>query len=99
LVRFNEIDLSNWFSSCYVDSLYFTKWIMNASLVYCRIKHAIILDDPYDDPAGLAELVLDKSLAQKPPAEVMTKYFVFIYGPKGLKDGLDYFMARQSDVF
>jgi hypothetical protein len=40
---------------------------MNASLVCCRIKHAIILDDPFDDPAGLAGLVLDKSSELKPP--------------------------------
>ena len=72
---------------------------MNASLVWGRIKHAIILEDPFDDPAGLAELVPDKSPKLKPPAEVMTNYFVFISEPKGLRDGLDYIMARQSDMF
>ncbi|KAG0606259.1 hypothetical protein M758_9G126200 [Ceratodon purpureus] len=34
-----------------------------------RIKHAIIIDDPFDDPAGLAELIPDKSPELKPPAE------------------------------
>jgi hypothetical protein len=45
---------------------------MNAFLVWGRIKHAIILEDPFDDPAGLAELVPDKSPELKPPAEVIT---------------------------
>lgn len=47
-------------------------------MVWSRIKRAIILDDPFDDPAGLAELIPDKSPELKPPAEVMTFYFVFI---------------------
>lgn len=34
-----------------------------------RIKHTIILDDPFDDPAGLADLIPEKSPELKPPAD------------------------------
>lgn len=47
-------------------------------MVWGRIKHAIILDDPFDDPAGLADLIPDKSPELKPPAEVMTCHFLLI---------------------
>lgn len=41
-----------------------------------RIKHTIIIEDPFDDPAGLADLIPDKSPELRPPAEVMTNHFV-----------------------
>eukprot|EP00850_Spirogloea_muscicola_P015838 SM000125S26043 [mRNA] locus=s125:148:4853:+ [translate_table: standard] len=34
-----------------------------------RIKHTHVLDDPFDDPPQLAELIPDKSPELKPPAE------------------------------
>lgn len=40
--------------------------------MWSRIKHTTILDDPFDDPAGLADLIPDKSPELKPPAEVNT---------------------------
>ncbi|CAK9220703.1 unnamed protein product [Sphagnum troendelagicum] len=33
-----------------------------------RIKHTHILDDPFDDPAGLAEMIPDRSPELKPPS-------------------------------
>lgn len=39
-------------------------------MAWNRIKHSIILEDPFDDPAGLADLIPDKSPELKPPAEV-----------------------------
>ena len=41
-------------------------------MMWSRIKHTTILDDPFDDPAGLADLIPDKSPELKPPAEVNT---------------------------
>lgn len=46
--------------------MYFTDWV-----AWGRIKHTIILDDPFDDPAGLADLIPEKSPELKPPADVM----------------------------
>jgi hypothetical protein len=38
--------------------------------ILCRIKHTHILDDPFDDPAGLAEMIPDRSPELKPPSAV-----------------------------
>lgn len=42
------------------------------AMMWSRIKHTTILDDPFDDPAGLADLIPDKSPELRPPAEVNT---------------------------
>lgn len=36
-----------------------------------RIKHTYILDDPFEDPTQLAELIPDSSPEGKPKDEVM----------------------------
>jgi peptidyl-prolyl cis-trans isomerase-like 4 len=36
-----------------------------------RIKHAYILDDPFDDPSQLAELIPEASPEGKPKDEVL----------------------------
>lgn len=38
-----------------------------------RIKHTYILDDPFDDPSQLAELIPDASPEGKPKDEVMAE--------------------------
>lgn len=50
-------------------------------IMWSRIKHTTVLDDPFDDPAGLADLIPDKSPELKPPAEVniVTDFMFVIY--------------------
>lgn len=41
-------------------------------IVLSRIRHTYILDDPFDDPPQLAELIPDASPEGKPKDEVLT---------------------------
>jgi hypothetical protein len=47
-------------------------WIVTcAHCLLIRIKHAYILDDPFDDPPQLAELIPEASPEGKPKDEVL----------------------------
>lgn len=41
-----------------------------------RIKHTYIIDDPFEDPVQLADLIPDSSPVLKPPAEVSVFTFI-----------------------
>lgn len=42
-----------------------------------RIKHTFILEDPFDDPAGLAELIPDASpITERPDTEVFSPTYL-----------------------
>lgn len=43
-----------------------------------RIKHTYILDDPFDDPPQIADLIPDASPEGKPKDEVMTRLQILI---------------------
>ena len=56
-------------AGCLID------WAMSQIISWIwlsRIKHTYILDDPFEDPAQLAELIPDGSPELRPPAEVKT---------------------------
>ena len=42
-----------------------------------RIKHTYVLDDPFEDPPQLVELIPDASPEGKPKEEVRSKNFSF----------------------
>ncbi|KAI6687939.1 hypothetical protein NL676_024767 [Syzygium grande] len=71
-----------------------------------RIRHTYILDDPFDDPPQLAELILDASLEGKPKDEVVDEVrleddWVPLdeqLGPAQLEEAIRVKEARSSEV-
>ena len=50
----------------------FYSWLLTIdNVIVCRIKHTYVLDDPFDDPPQLTELIPENSPTGKPHDEVI----------------------------
>ena len=64
----SKFDINAWCLFCIVFKMY---------RYHCRIYHTVILDDPFDDPAGLADLIPDRSPEPtKEQLQVTRGYFI-----------------------